>query len=199
MALVPELVRDINPADQMGSQPFELTEVNGILFFSASDMVHGRELWRSDGTEEGTQRVLDILPGIESSFPRSLTNVDGTLYFTANDGVTGTEHWKSDGTAAGTVLVKDIRVGDRGSAPLWLTCNGETLYFTADAPGLGRELWKSDGTELGTTLVADIEAGEAYSSSPKYLVVMNGNLFFPRERHRTEGNFGRAMARRKAR
>jgi ELWxxDGT repeat protein len=41
----------------------ELTNVNGVLYFAATDSVNGRELWRSDGTAEGTFRVTDLNPG----------------------------------------------------------------------------------------------------------------------------------------
>ena len=108
LAVVPQLVRDINSNPAPISDLGNLTNVNGTLFFTAKDVTHGTELWRSDGTVAGTSLVKDIRSGSDSSDPGLLTNVNGTLFFTANDGTTGRELWKSDGTAAGTVLVKDI-------------------------------------------------------------------------------------------
>ena len=95
----------------------ELLNINGTVFFSADDGEHGRELWRTDGTEEGTQLVKDIGEGESYGYPRgaylqNLTEVDGTLFFTADDGESGPELWKSDGTEAGTVQVRDIRGPD---------------------------------------------------------------------------------------
>ena len=74
-----------------------LLDVNGTLFFTADDGMHGTELWKSDGTAAGTTLVKDIYPGIAwdvttatqaSSYPSNLTNVNGTLFFTADDGST---------------------------------------------------------------------------------------------------------------
>lgn len=124
-SLTPSLLTDINQAP-VSSIPLpsgfsankELIDVNGTLFFTPLDGVHGRELWRSNGTAAGTVLVKDINPGMNGSTqsidPQQwFTNVNGTLFFAANDGVHGTELWKSNGTTAGTVMVKDI---DRGPA-----------------------------------------------------------------------------------
>jgi ELWxxDGT repeat protein len=109
-----QLVKDIyTGADTGGSYPFLLANVNGTLFFVATTPMEGNELWKSDGTEDGTELIKDIFPGVglDSENPTELTNVNGILFFVANDGVHGRELWKSDGTEAGTVLVKDIRIG----------------------------------------------------------------------------------------
>jgi RNA polymerase sigma factor (sigma-70 family) len=142
-------------------------DVNGTLFFVGHDRVHGRELWKSDGTEEGTVLVKDINPGAYDSDPSYLTIVNGTLFFTADDGVHGRQLWKTDGTDAGTKMVKAINLGRVGAFPDAtmgnLTAVGRTLFFTADDGVHGLELWKSDGTEKGTVLVKDINPGPASS------------------------------------
>jgi len=70
-----------------------LTAAGNLLYFAATDGEHGVELWRSDGTAEGTVMVQDFQPGPAPSNPEQLTAADGTLYFTADDGVHGHELW----------------------------------------------------------------------------------------------------------
>jgi len=88
------------------------TSVAGRLFFSASDGLHGEELWSSDGTVEGTQLVEDINPcagnSVSGYYGSTVASSTGRLFFAANDVTHGTELWVSDGTAAGTRMVKDI-------------------------------------------------------------------------------------------
>src|SRR5262249_11737905 len=159
-----------------------LTDFNGTLFFAANDGVHGTELWKSDGTADGTVLVKDINPGRSGSYLFNLTVIDGTLFFTANDGVHGAELWKSDGTTAGTVLIKDINPGRASSYPQNHTVVNGTLFFTANDGTTGVELWKSDGTAAGTVLVKDIRPGSAHgvppSSSPSSLTAVGDQLFF---------------------
>jgi ELWxxDGT repeat protein/autotransporter-associated beta strand protein len=173
------LVKDIqsNISFPTGSNPIELTDVGGTLYFSAADSANGRELWKSNGTAAGTVRVSDINPGPGDSGPTFLTNVNGTLFFSATDGNGDTELWKSDGTPGGTIRVRDINPGPASSGPSYLTAVGGTLYFTAFDDIRGNELWKSDGTLAGTVPVSDINPGIG-SSQISELTNVGGTLFF---------------------
>ena len=68
------MVLDIWPG-QEDSDPYQLTDAEGILFFRTEDGTHGRELWTSDGTAAGTVMVKDIRPGSVGSNPRGLVFV----------------------------------------------------------------------------------------------------------------------------
>lgn len=61
---VKDLTDDVN-----SSSPYSLTSVNGELIFTANDGETGYELWKSNGTEEGTVQVKDIQEGSGSSNP----------------------------------------------------------------------------------------------------------------------------------
>jgi ELWxxDGT repeat protein len=162
------MVKDINTADAQSSAPSELTNVNGILFFRASDGTNGFELWKSDGTPSGTVMVRDINdPG--DSDPSGLVNAGGTLFFAANDGSDTGEHgfelWRSvpPYDSASTTMVEDIRTGAASSLSTnpGRTAVGGTVYFEANDGTSGTEPWKSDGTPGNTDILKNIaDAGE---------------------------------------
>lgn len=173
------LLLDINAtANTAGSSPSNLLTIGSTTYFVATTPSAGSELWKTDGTANGTTLVKDIVLGPNGSSPSNLVNVNGTIFFTANDGVNGTELWKTDGTQAGTTLVSNIRSGATGSNPSLLTNLFGTVYFVADNGVVGNELWKSDGTSGGTVLVSDIISG-ATSSNPSNLVAA-GTVGTPR-------------------
>ena len=65
-----ELVKDLNPAmTPRGHQPYGLTELNGVIYYAATDSASGYELWRSDGTAAGTYLFQDLNVGSASSGP----------------------------------------------------------------------------------------------------------------------------------
>ena len=175
------MVKDINSGSS-GSLPSELTAVGNTLYFTADDGINGTELWKSDGTADGTVMVKDLnaIFDDESGMPGTtqLTAFGNTLYFTSNTGTNGTELWKSDGTSSGTVMVKDINSGSGSSSPYSLTAVGNTLYFQANNGTSGHELWKSDGTDSGTVMVKDINSGSG-DSSPYSFTAVGNTLYFP--------------------
>lgn len=179
--LTPQLLKDINPAGD--AEPGGFVEFNGELFFRADDGSTGTELWKSDGTADGTVLVKDIYPGSDpwdgaaSSYPAMLSVVNGKLLFSAADSDGNRELWQSDGTADGTVLLKDINPGSSGSFPNFAVAISDTLFFSATDGGENYELWKSDGTTDGTVLVKDINPGSA-GSYPDQMVAFDGKLFF---------------------
>ncbi|MFD0837359.1 ELWxxDGT repeat protein [Mariniflexile aquimaris] len=174
------MVKDIYPGDNgftaNSSVPWDLKNVNGTLFFQAQDGIHGSELWKSDGTEFGTELVKDIKSGIFSSSPNLLSNCNGTLYFRAVDSSGIIDVWKSDGTETGTILLKNPSTGHFYSEPAEFTYLNGYVYFVATGNTIGRELFRTDGTSEGT-----IGYNLRYlteSSSPEYLTIVGNTLFF---------------------
>lgn len=166
----------------------KLIEADGFVFFSADDGVHGKELWRSDGTVDGTFLVYDLTPGEVSSYIREMKYANGKLYMLVahpvNDGYDSL--WVSDGTIAGTLELSRFDGYIYGAR---MEIVGEMLFVAIDSRGAGRELWASDGTIENTGLVKDIFDGSAHSlaadcsSSSSYdidcgFAVLNKQLLF---------------------
>lgn len=152
-------------------------ELKGIAYFTADDGISGGELWRSDGTMEGTYMLKDINSNRKTnSMISDLTLVDSVIYFVANQGLNGIQLWKTNGTKEGTKLFSTIA---RNPNSL-VNVNG-TLYFSAigdnDQPS-NEELWKSDGTVAGTKKVKEINPSLNSGSFPKYLTNMDNTLYF---------------------
>lgn len=134
-----------------------LTDVQGTLFFAASNGRGSSALWKSDGTPGGTVMLVDIVP-------RRLAHVDGKLVFIVDDTTHGSELWVSDGTPGGTRMVKEFTPSS--GALNWpsepdFTVVGDKLFFVPALPNQPRHLWMSDGTEAGTRRVSDAVYGVA--------------------------------------
>ncbi len=110
------MVADISSSNPGISQ---LVEMNGVLYFTADDGVHGNELWRSDGTVGGTWMVIDLSPPMcptctnMDSDIRELVAGDRHLFFASiemNEGAPDLirELFVSDGTEEGTEIVVDL-------------------------------------------------------------------------------------------
>jgi ELWxxDGT repeat protein len=65
------------------SSPASLTNFNGTLYFRANDGTNGYELWKSDGTESGTQSLASIVPSGSVFAPTQLTAVGNAIYYEA--------------------------------------------------------------------------------------------------------------------
>ncbi|MEL0332101.1 MAG: ELWxxDGT repeat protein, partial [Candidatus Poseidoniales archaeon] len=177
-----------------------LGKVGNTLYFRGNDGTNGWELWKSDGTDSGTEMVKDINSGqgwgMHWTSRFTPVGVGNEVYFAATDGTNGNELWKTDGTASGTVMVKNINDGsvypysqdslnptthDVCPEPGRRHCiemNNE-FYFSATNATNGTELWKSDGTASGTVMVKDIATQYSYSSGgPHHMVVFNNTLYF---------------------
>ncbi|MEA2560135.1 MAG: hypothetical protein QOH06_1639 [Acidobacteriota bacterium] len=157
---------------------FPLTRIDGGVvtggqwFFRARTPA-GWTLWRSDGTQAGTQLVKQMDDAQGSGLPPSpkMIDLEGTLLFSANDGNTGQELWSSDGTVPGTSLVTDLNPGAPWSSPADLTAFGGFLYFSA----WPNNLMRTDGTEAGTEFVGGSFRRELVVAGPGlYYVCVNG-------------------------
>lgn len=141
-AVAQELVKDINTRSA-GQEMSDCTVCGGITFFIAEDVIHGKELWKTDGSPAGTQLVKDISPGPQNGLftNRLPVCLNNKLYFSTGSGI-----WKSDGTEEGTIPVLPGGIDD-------IQIFKGTLIYVSD-----RSLIQSNGEPENAETVLTINA-----------------------------------------
>ncbi len=132
---------------------------------------HGMELWRTDGSVDGTVLVKDIVADPAGGGPYPLGVAGGTLYLQVLQ-PSGPELWKSDGTTDGTVFVTELD----SSNIMPLGAVGTDFLFASQAdPTSDAVLWRTDGSAGGTASVEPV-GGHILSTA-----VMGGSVYFVAE------------------
>ena len=135
----PDGTRRLKVIAPSGSDVFSnIVVLGGYAYFYGYDESHGRTLWKSDGTEEGTGSALDLGPNSTVSHSAGLTVHNDAVYMVVKSTESGEEIWKTDGTRA--VQVTELLPGSLSAGPTLLQSVGGSLYFYAWVPGQGREL-----------------------------------------------------------
>ncbi|TDU72940.1 ELWxxDGT repeat protein [Prosthecobacter fusiformis] len=142
------LLADISPGPTSSSpHSFTPNAEGSRVFFSAADILNGRNLWVTDGTEAGTLRLTDPInaagKGVWPSDIRAFR--DGVLFHSLYDG-NQTALWFSDGTVVGT---RPLVVLPSPYRQVNCLIDGEVCYLWTQG-GTDSELWRTDGTTAGT-------------------------------------------------
>jgi ELWxxDGT repeat protein len=142
------------------SRPDLFTVLDGRLFLSAYDDrfgVHewhiGRELWLSDGTEAGTERMTDV----EGLFDVRSTPVrfGDRAFFIGDDGP-DSGLWRFDREDGAVFLTRGVEFSGLVSRQLPVAMLDGVMLLVGRF-GAGLEPWVSDGTPAGTRLLADLQ------------------------------------------
>ena len=153
-----------------------MANVNGTVYFSASNSTSGRELWRTDGTAAGTVAIPDIDAGTASSDPQGFVNVNGKIVFSGtSDGNTqGTDRdvysvpeqtgaiQNQTGNFRLTIYVNDTQVtipanvrriisGGTSAAITSTDATGDLSFNSQNTPTVGDffNIWQTNGGEGG--------------------------------------------------
>lgn len=142
--------------------------VGELLFFRNTD-AEGAEPWVSDGTVAGTQRLDDLVPGPDDSFPASFLDRNGTAVFRADGRL-----FTSDGTTAGTTQIAvptggDIQIGVH---------DGEIIASFANADG-NVAFWIHAGTTWSQVVDEAGESALLASADLGETVDVRGTAMFP--------------------
>jgi ELWxxDGT repeat protein len=169
------ILKDIDSSTSSYPQTFSV--IDSVLFFSADDGLHGQELWRSNGTQQGTYLIKDIMPDSLTSKPRSCVKSGNIVFFAATTTKYGNELWKTDGTPGNAQMVKDIYQGSESSLISNMTDVNGTLFFTATDEDKYK-IWKTDGTVKGTVPVVVHYKGKDYYLYKNFISYHDSLFFF---------------------
>ncbi len=159
---IPEIVADISPG-KPNSSPRNFILHDGKVYFLATTITEGEELWMYDPIPDTAVRVTDISQNSGSDI-RYITVYANKLYFSAaNFNTSGQELYAYDPATKQASLVADIYSGASWSSyPKHLTTYNGKLYFAAGTASYGNELYEFDGT-YPPVRVSDITTGEGSS------------------------------------
>ncbi|MBS1778609.1 MAG: T9SS type A sorting domain-containing protein [Bacteroidetes bacterium] len=176
--------RSVDITTRGSGNPLRFFIFKNRLYFTATDSVHGYELWSSDGTPSGTKMFADLTPGISNSVLDNYIIYHNKLYFQNIVSYDSLQIWCTDGTTWGTQLIKTVYAVPAANpyhpSTAFTLCN-DKLFFAADSGQAGSELWISDGTTAGTYMLKDINptgTGISGSSYPEQITAYNGNIYF---------------------
>ena len=167
----------------LSSNPSNLINLNGLLLFNAYTDEHGWELWKSDGTADGTLLIKDIIAGSENFLPSDFHIVSNLLLFKPN---WGNGLWVTDGTAIGTQEI--LSFSNYNTRIYSSVLMNNKLYFAVRNVDTGSAaiLYESDGTVNGTVIIKDLIPG--YNGINMNNPTLAGNKFYFQARENTVNN-----------
>ena len=140
------MVKDIRQNDTAPIDLYDLTSAvfsEEWVYFSGLDSDGVYAIWRTDGTAEGTTKLMDAQTG-----GAPLLGVAGSNVFYVRANGIHTELWVWDGTNA-----KKLRTIDQSYANI-KAIDGDVIYFVTRPGSLHPQrypdIWRSDGTSGGT-------------------------------------------------
>ncbi|OIR23298.1 MAG: hypothetical protein BEU00_03280 [Marine Group III euryarchaeote CG-Epi3] len=142
----------------MGNQKFSIMQ--GSFYFEAKiDNKHN--IWKSDGTENGTVQVTNFTNNeLAFRYRGGVAVGESKMAFLVDTEEHDEELWMTDGTTEGTHLVIDLNPDGDSDIEEIFAGSGDIFYFGAKTGNpcgwceeYPHELWKTDGTEEGTIKV----------------------------------------------
>jgi ELWxxDGT repeat protein len=170
------LVKDINTTSTSSSDAaisFKgIVATNSGVVFGAFGPGLGVELYKSDGTTNGTQLLNEINPGENWSSPTMFISKNGSYYFKA-DNPTGFAIYTTDGNKNGLKkMTVDIPWNFYSLINYDVADNGRLFFTLYNTSSFSYELWTSNGTPSGM-----ITLSNSVSYNPTMITVGNDAFF----------------------
>jgi ELWxxDGT repeat protein len=156
---------------------------NYLFFLSEKDAseYNGIDIWRTDGTTEGTVFLKSTY--LYSLTPYTLIEINGLFYFTsmAEQFTSPTRFeqlWVTDGNSV--TFLANLTDFPNYTSTLRMRKLGNQLILAHIKPNsiVYMELWKSNGTPEGTVKYTEYNVGRSYTDNFEEAIEMDGVLFF---------------------
>lgn len=135
----------------------------------------GPQVWKSDGTPDGTAKVTDLPDTITvEHMSYGAFQVNGNLFWFQENQAYDVQLWRSDGTADGTTSLKTIDTESRLSRASEIPGGVVVFHMRTDA---GRtEVWRTDGTTAGTFVLLQGD-NESTPTGSAFIEQVPGGVF----------------------
>lgn len=146
------------------SKPAFFTPYNGELYFKADDLGFIFNVYKTNGTQNGTVRAIDAFnlgSGLTFGGDFMVEHQD-SLYFYGYRSAVGEELWVSGGTTNTTRSI-DIVPGQDDAVPTQMTSTDKYLFLICRTPEHGKELFV---VESGSVNTEDQLSGEKWNLYP---------------------------------
>ncbi len=129
-------------------------------YFSPGSASYSWDIWKTDGSAAGTQKLGTIANA--NSSPNSFVLSGGKLFFLAGEsGSYARELYTYDATAAAIVKLGDLSPSGSYNGANHLVAFNNKAYVIGYTNATGYELFESDGTVAGTKHSVDLNAGDS--------------------------------------
>jgi len=166
------MVKDITPSTRNNgnSQFSNMYAVGSKVLFRLYEGSHGWEVYASDGTAAGTERLTTYAD--DNNYLQDVTAIGNRAVFVFGNW-NGRDTYVSDLTAAGTSQIDFNPGDDQIHSPIVV---GGRMFARAYNSSSGWELFVSDGTVGGTRMI-EIRAGSNGSDPDSFKAVGTGVVF----------------------
>lgn len=150
---------------------------DAMLFFAYEDGTGShKSLFKTDGTEAGTQLVASVDLGV---LTENMVEMNGKYYFPGRShNMNQYSLWSTDGTSGGTQQISAVRP-ENSEFDQRMTVLGNKVIFPATDGVNGWEPWVSDGTAGGTIMLKNLNVGgDGFTSGGGRFTVRNGKAYF---------------------
>lgn len=151
-----------------------IANIGSTFFFRGRSAENGWELWKTDGTETGTQLVFDANPGIGDGQQQDMSGfILGNKFLFYSNISSSNGLWSTDGTTNNTIPLNKAITSTRLITRVSIE-NGKAIFSIQNGTG---ELWQTDGTSRGTVQINP----DKYKPTPATLIMgllSPGNLLY---------------------